>query len=368
MIMLKRCLMICVIVLLAGCTNDERILDKIGYVQSTSQDLLPDGRLKISASVPIANPEIKETSEFLVTEALSSKEGRMKLARQTNLKLVSGQLRVVLLGEALAKKGIMENLDSYSRDPTVSETVKIVIVEGDAADLLGKNYKSLPRNGQYIDRLITKESRGHSIVHSTLYSFNRDYYEAGKDPVAPIIVSEEDRIATNGIALFKKDKYVDKLTSDEGLIFSFLYGSFKGGELTVHLTEESSKKIAVFLNSLKSKRKLDVVHQSNGKITVNLDIEVKAAVIDYPGELELDDPGELRRFESLVSAELTNRGEKIIKKLQEVGVDSLGIGTKVRNTMSFKEWKDMNWEDEYPKVDINCSLKLKVKDYGFKHL
>lgn len=355
------------IVLLSGCGSDERIIDKIGFVQSTSQDLLPDGQLKIAVSVPIANPDIKEGREFLQTEAKSSKEGRMKLARQTNLKLVSGQLRVILFGRPLAEHGIWDGLDTYIRDPTVSETAKIVIVEGDAASLLGKNYKSFPRTGKYIDSLIRKEADGHTIPDTTIYSFTRDYYDDGQDPIAPIVKEETDSITTNGIGLFQDDKYAGRINSEEGLIFTCLYKNFKIGELTVNLTEESGKKVSTFFDSLENKRKIKVIHTEQGDTEIMLNIKLKASLVDYPGELNLSVDEDLHKFEQKVSEELTRRGNEIIKQLQELKVDSLGIGKFVRNSMSYKDWKELNWRDEYAKLSIKCKFALKVKDYGFEH-
>lgn len=355
------------VVLLSGCGSDERIIDKIGFVQSTSQDLLPDGQLKIAISVPIANPDIKVGREFLQTVAISNKVGQMKLARQTNLKLVSGQLRLILFGRSQAEHGIWDSIGTYYRDPTVSETVKIVIVDGDAGSLLSKNYDSFPRTGKYIDGVITKESGEHIIPKTTLYSFLRDYYNDGQDPIAPIIRSETDSIVVQGIGLFRDDKYVGEINSEEGIIFTCLYRSFKRGEFTVNLTEESDKVVSVFFDSLQSKRKVRIVRTNSGNPEIRLHLKVKASVVDYPGELTLSNLRDLQEFERKVSAEMTRRGNQIIKKLQALKTDSLGIGNYVRNSMSYKDWKEMNWREEYPNLNITCNFTFKVKDYGFQH-
>ncbi|WP_339157651.1 Ger(x)C family spore germination protein [Paenibacillus sp. FSL W8-0186] len=355
------------VVLLSGCGSDERIIDKIGFVQSTSQDLLPDGQLKIAISVPIANPDIKEGREFLQTVAISSKVGQMKLARQTNLKLVRGQLRLILFGRSQAEQGIWDSIDSFYRDPTVSETVKIVIVDGDAASLLSKNYESFPRTGKYIDGVIARESGEHIIPKTTLYSFLRDYYNDGQDPIAPIIRSETDSIAVQGIGLFRDDKYVGEINSEEGIIFTCLYRSFKRGELTVNLTEESDKVVSVFFDSLQSKRKVKLVRTSSGNPEIRLHLKVKASVVDYPGELTLSNDRDLQEFERKVSEEMTRRGNQVIKKLQALKADSLGVGNYVRNSMNYKDWKEMNWREEYANLNITCNFTFKVKDYGFQH-
>ncbi|REE80210.1 spore germination B3/GerAC like protein [Paenibacillus taihuensis] len=57
--------------------------------------------------------------------------------------------------------------------------------------------------------------------------------------------------------------------------------------------------------------------------------------------------------------------QAIAERLQQLGTDSLGIGIAVRNSMSsYSAWKQLNWEQVYPKTKIKVSLHIKVKDYG----
>src|SRR5690606_27914216 len=112
-------------------------------------------------------------------------------------------------------------------------------------------------------------------------------------------------------------------------IFTCLYRSFKRGELTVNLTEESDKVVSVFFDSLQSKRKVKLVRTSSGNPEIRLHLKVKASVVDYPGELTLSNDRDLQEFERKVSEEMTRRGNQVIKKLQALKADSLGVGNYV---------------------------------------
>ncbi|MEF2248359.1 MULTISPECIES: Ger(x)C family spore germination protein [unclassified Paenibacillus] len=353
------------LLLLTSC-GDQRILEKTGFIQSTSYDLLPNGKLKYTVSIPIANPDIQKSNARLIlnTETTGGKKARIELAKKTNLILVSGQLRTALFGIPIAKEGLMDYMDTLKRDPTIAEQVKIVVVNEDAGSLLSKDFPENPRTGKYIDHLIEKESLGQSIPETTIYSFSRDYYDDGIDPIAPVIRDAGNSIAIDGIALFKDDKYVSKIQSDDAVIFFFLKRSFIQGEISIDLTDPSGN-TTIMLSALNSSRKLNVKHEKNGQITVNIQVNALASLLEYNGDLKLGSPTDKQQLENIISEMLTERAKKIIKQLQSKKTDNLGIGIHVRNSMSYKEWKKMNWQEQYPDVVINCVVNLKIKEQGF---
>ncbi len=362
-----RLLLLAILVLLTGC-SDTRILEETGFIQSVSFDAAPDGNIHYAISVPISNPDIKTASLrlFLETESISSKTARIELSRRTNLQLASGQLRTILLGLPLAKEGPWPHMDTVFRDPTISEKTKIIVVNGIASKLLGKNYPSHPRTGKYIDHLIEKETKSQTIPESTIYSFSRDYYDDGIEPVAPMIKDDGDAIAIDGLALFKKDKYMGKIPNDSMIFFSFLLGDLKEGEIGIDLTNTSDVSKSVMINSLVSMRKIKVTHAEGKDIRVKIPVDVAATVSEYIGELDLNRPSDLHKLEHEITAVLNHRSQKIIAQLQEINTDNLGIGKHVRNSMSYEEWKSLDWDEVYPNMQITCEMKVRIKDHGFR--
>ncbi|MDF2716735.1 MAG: hypothetical protein K0R28_3660 [Paenibacillus sp.] len=351
--------------LLAGC-GDRRILERTGFIQSTSHDLLPDGKIQYGITFPLANTDIKSNRKFLKTEADSSKEARIVLARKTNLLLVSGQLRTALFGVSLAKHGIWEHMDTLLRDPTISEQVKIIVINGDSADLLSKNFTANPRTSKYIDRLVEKEAKGQSIPETTLYTFTRDYYDDGIDPVAPVLKDIGESIIVDGIGLFQGGRYVDKIEPKDSIIFAFLRGSFKHGEMSLDLTKSDIESKTIMLSSLSSSRNIRVIENDGEKRSVMINVEVKVSILEYIGKLKLSDDAARQKLERAMSDQLTLRATQMLQFLQEKKTDSLGLGTKIRNSMSYSEWKSLSWQDEYPRLNVQCKINVKIKDYGFR--
>ncbi len=356
-----------ILILLTGC-SDMRILEETGFIQSVSYDSAPDGNIHYAISVPISNPDIQATSLriFLETDAISSKAARINLSRETNLQLASGQLRAVLIGLPLAKSGPWPHMDTLFRDPTISEKTKIIVVNGRAASLLSKNYASHPRTGKYIDHLIEKETKSQTIPESTIYSFVRDYYDDGIEPVAPIIKDKGDTISIDGLALFKKDKYIGKIIPDNMLYFSFLLGDLREGEIAIDLTNQTEESKTVMINSLVSKREVEVDRNSRDDFSVTIRVKVLATVSEYIGDLNLIDPSDASKLEEDLTAIFNQRCHQIIDMLQEKNTDSLGIGKFVRNSMPYRDWKNMDWYGVYPTMNIKCVMKVEIKDHGFR--
>ena len=367
-----RITLVVTIILLTGCA-DQRILEELGFTHTVSYDVADkdsyeDNRmLRIGLSIPIASDEVKEKREILVTNANSSKEARTKLSTETDRILVSGQLRNTLFGDELARKGIWDLIDTLVRDPAVGQNTKIIVVSGEAYEILKKDYKQHPRTGEYIDRLIDKEVNSQAIPDVTIYHFTRDYFDDGIDPVAPLLKENGEHLIVDGIALFNSDKYVTSIESSKAMLFSILTKNFKEGQISVNLTgndEEKDKEMVMF-SSVISKRKIHAVKSNDeSQFKVNIKITIHGSVLEYIGEKKLGDDVARQELENEMSKYIKMETEKMITYMQEHNVDSIGIGKYVRNSLNFEEWQELDWNEVYPKVEVAVDAELKIKDYG----
>jgi spore germination protein len=364
----KVIIVLCVLIL-AGC-GDQRILEELGFIHTSSYDLVEqkdtnNEMLLVTVAIPKANREGKIQRETLTATAKTVKEARFKFSRQTELALVSGQLRNTLFGMELAKKGIWKHIDTIFRDPAFSQRVKLTIVDGNAHDLLVKEYPQHPRTGQYIERMLEKEVKNQTVPYITLYQFTRDLFDDGIDPIMPLVKQLKDNVEINGIALFNEDKYVSKIEPDKVLIFSMIRDSFKQGEISIDLGgNENEEPNHVMFSSIKSSRKLKVLKNNTEGIHVQLDVKIQGSVMEYLGNLELSEEKDRTKLEALVSAYLEKEAEKMIGIMQQNHADSIGVGKVVRNSMSYKEWKQLDWEQMYPKIKVTCHAKVIMRDYG----
>jgi spore germination protein len=352
-----------------GC-GDTRILEKMGFIHTTAYDLVPaeevgkQGGLRVTIAVPKADPEGKIKRETMTAVVASSKEARIEFSRKTELALASGQLRSALFGSDLARKGVVEHIDTLVRDPVISQRVKISVVNGSAHDLLFKRYAEHPRPGQYVDRLLDKEAAKMMIPAVTLYDFTRDLYDDGIDAVAPIIKPAGEDIAIDGIALFKGDKYVSRIPPEDAVIFSILRRNFKKGEISIDLKEAVNGNERLLFNSIINSQKVKIEHDGNGEISASIQVFVKGSVLEYMGDLKIGEDEDRHKLEKLIAEYFERQAKRMLANMQQHGADSLGIGMHVRNSMSYAEWKKLNWDKIYPTMEIDCRAKVVIKHFG----
>ncbi|MDF2652158.1 MAG: germination protein Ger(x)C family [Paenibacillus sp.] len=355
---------------ITGC-GDQRILEDLGFIHTASYDLMEqeesnaDRQLKVTVSIPKADREGKIKREILTTNAKTVKEARIKLSRQTELSLVSGQLRNTLLGLELARAGIWKNMDTFVRDPSISQRVKLTVVNGNASDLLSKNFPQHPSTGQYIERMLEKEVKSQNVPYVTLYQFTRDYFDDGIDPIIPMVKEEKNNVVLDGIALFNEDKYVARIEPAKTLIFAMIRGDFNRGEISIDLGgKEAEARNEVMFSSLVGHHKIAVTQNNKNNIQVKLDIKIQGSVLEYIGDLELVEETDKTKLEALVSAYLSKETEKMIQFMQQNQADSIGIGKAVRNSMSYEQWKQLDWKQVYPQVKVTCQIQVMMRDYG----
>ncbi|WP_127579373.1 Ger(x)C family spore germination protein [Paenibacillus koleovorans] len=371
------------LVLTTGC-SDRRILEEIAFTHTISYDLNPNSdspgkRLLIGAAFPKANNQGKIQREMLTTEALTSKEARMKLSRLTELGLVSGQLRLVMFGKELAREGIWDTLSSLVRDPSTSPRVKVAIVDGLAHDLLVQDFPQHPRTGQYIDRMLEKEANKQTIPTVTLHHFTRELLDDPADPVAPIVRQRGNNVELSGIALFRKDRYVASVQEEDATVFSMIQGSFRKGELSMRLDRLASGEVQgrrkadgdeevpklITIDSMVNKRDMKVERLQGNRFKAAFKLEVTATLLEYSGDdIDFTSQEDRRKVEGLMSKYLNNRATSIGTLLKKTGADCVGIGERVRNLMSYKEWESIDWESMYPQTELDFDIQVRISNFG----
>jgi spore germination protein len=355
---------------LSGCT-DTRQLERLAFIHTIAYDLkqkTENGKeadyLEVTDTIPIADPETKKARELLSAVVKTSKEAKIELSRKTNRILVDGQVRNCIFGLSLAKQGLWKYIDTLRRDPSVGQRLFIAVVDGNAHDLLIKNYHQHPITGHYIYRLLEKEGRIQTIPMTSLYTFTRDYFDDGIDPVAPIIKQEKNNVRVNGIALFHQDRYVTKIPLKKGTLFALLRGNLRQGEISIAV-KRGKKTERVMYISILSKHHVKVKRLANShQYEVDLNLKIQGSVLEYTGSLDITKEKERKKLELLMSNGVKKDLDQLASFMQKNGVDSLGLGSYVRNSLSYKEWKALNWGKIYPNIKVVNQVDLKIKDVG----
>ena len=359
----------CFAAAITGC-KDQRILEDLSMINAVGIDSSKEkqkGAEQILLTVNFLeiDPDAKKQMGMLSSTGTTIKEARINLSRQTSHYLASGQMRTVLIGQNLARTGIWKHLDTLYRDPAIGQRVWVTVVDGRASDLITANYAQKTLLGITISELIETGRKNHSIPNVNLSHFARDYWDDGIDPVAPIITKGQNRIRTNGIALFKDDRYVARIPPEKGLIFDMLRDNVKGGELFLALGGKEEREW-VMIDAIVSNRNISVkrLHPILPRFEVDIQQEIKGNLLEYIGPHSPDTKEEQAKLEKKIAQHIKRQNDELLAFMQKKHADGAGIGQYVRNSMSYQDWKKLDWNEVYPKVKINTRVKVKIKAYG----
>ncbi|MCD8509410.1 MAG: Ger(x)C family spore germination protein [Bacillus sp. (in: Bacteria)] len=362
-------LLISITLVVCGCSY-ERIIEELGFIHSIGYEL-NDGEFEVTIGVPQVSTEAVKDREVHSVVVKNPRNAIQYLERRTERKLVNGQLTNVLYSKEMAEKGLVKPMDTLVRDPFVGLGVKVIIVDGSPKELLTIDYPAHPRTERYITYMIQREIDHYNISDATLHLFMRDYYDDGIDPVAPMIKKGKKEIILDGLALFNGDKYKGRINPSNSKIFLLFLDNFKGGEFSVDLPSEGNSGESeneypsyFTVTIINNQKKVDVHHGEAGTITVHLQLKLEMSIEEYSGDLNLMEKKNQHYLEEKLSEYITGEANSIINYFQEIGVDPLGIGREVRNSMNYREWTALDWKETYPDVEINIDVTSKLKRVG----
>jgi spore germination protein len=351
---------------LTGCGRTSNIIEDLGIIQSVAFDTSEskENPLKTTVLFPTVSKEGTFDTQTLTANGKSSHDTFIKLQNLTNLKLVSGQ-NTILFGEELSKKGLINVVETFTRDPEFGARVKFAIVEGKGEELLKKKLPSIPDNAEYLYTFIEKLGNQNKVLHTNKYRFLRDYYDDGIDPVLPIFSYKGDNIELKGLGSFKGDQYVTRLTLSETQILNFLSGDINNGNLMININDEKSgEHEQLLLRNINSNNDKKVNTSISKNMTVEVIVDLKGGVLEYTGETDLSEEKYQRQLEKQVENYLITNSIKLLTKLQKYQTDPVGIGTLVRNRLSYERWNKKKWEKIYSTLNFKVKVNVDLVNTG----
>jgi spore germination protein len=353
---------ILMIILLTGCA-EQRIIDDLALINAVGYDLTDNetNPLRLTGTFPIITKDGNYDRKTIMVEGKSSKDAREKVRFKTNFKLESGQLRVSLFGQKLAKEGMLPYLQSLVRDPSIGTRLKLALAEEEASEVLLLQIKNEGQNATYLEQFLTKLNRENFRANYNIYQFLRDYYDDGIDPILPVFKVEKNNIAYNGIGLFHEDKLVEILKPSEARYLFLFREEMQKGVFVEQIDVGEEAKAFIMLNYELRNHRIKV-HATRKKASVY--IELIGDIVEYTGKEDVSDPKIQKKIEKIITKKINQDGKELILKLQKLQVDPLGIKRYVRNKMTYNEWNAVNQYQAYQEMNINVEANVIINSSG----
>ncbi|WP_158301997.1 Ger(x)C family spore germination protein [Paenibacillus mesophilus] len=350
-------------------------LDKKGnHIQVTAQIVNPGEVASKKGSAIQRSPITSfKATDTTVTEAIR------KLSVVAPRQIFPSHLRVLIIGEELARQGISKVMDGISRNHEFRSDFFLIVAKGTSAeDVLGivTQIEQIPANKMF-KMLQTSERLWAPTVSMQLDKFISDLSNPTKDTVltgikivgdkeiGPTIQnvgdSEPDAILEySGVALFKRDKLVDWLNEEESKGYNYIMGKVKSTAGHVACPQGGS----VAVNVIRTETKvIGKVVKDKPKIFVNLYVEQDVGEVQC--NIELTKAENLRKLEELGEKKLTEIMESAIKKAKKNKADIFGFGDAIEDTDP-KSWLKLkqDWDTHFSNLDVTVKVDVQNRRLG----
>ncbi|WP_102264080.1 Ger(x)C family spore germination protein [Mesobacillus jeotgali] len=369
---LKRGLPAIVAMLLLSACWDQHLLKDVKLYMAASFDLTPDGKIldELSAPTITKNPDGGPVQGHTIASGIghTPREARGDIDSKIDKVFDASKLRVLIIGNELAKQDIYSVLDLFYRDPKSSLSAKVVVAEGMATDILRLNVEE-GKISSYLFDLLKSQELTSLIPEENIQSICAEMFDPGEDFTLPFLRANDDGKTASalGVALFNGKKFSGHvLTGDEAVIFLLLDGNAgKSPKFTKRIAKSDSENFMpqnfVSFNVKKANERLEVKVE-NQRVIANINLSLKIEITDYPRN-QLYKKQEVAKLNKKLSEMLTNDAVAAIKVLQEANSDSFGIGRRlIAHYPDY--WKQVDWKREYPNIAITPHVELEIIGHG----
>lgn len=384
-----------------GC-NGARETDEVTFVVSVGIDAAPGEQINVTYRVVKPSVIGGETGEGSgpASQAITITAPTLAVARDLLNSQVArapslSHVKVFIIGEELARKGVGEAIGPLPRFREFRGSMYIHVADGTTAE------KVIRDNNPVIEKLPTRWVEG--IMGSAsetgyyLRTFLHDFLvrlKAGSGSPYAVLVGlnpgtgEERRagqpaagektgeylaggIGTRGgnpvqmvgTALFRGDKLVGKLTSEETRMLAMLTGDFRRGYITVQDPLQPKSGINIHLRpGRRPKIDVDLV---DGQMKISVDIMLEGEVTSIASGINYENPEYNQKLEEQISAVVREDMAKMLRYTQQVGSDPANIGKYLRSRFkNYQEFRMLDATAKYETAQIDVKISTQVRRTG----
>lgn len=370
----KALLMVILIIALTltGCW-DSIELDELMVPFSVSFDLVkpeekeyPDDRYLIGLSYPAFYGSANEKNN--VTAAAGYLAGETRSRRNTHVgeQLVTGQIKVVLLGDELAEKGnIDEVLDILGRTPSTKASLYMAVVNGRAIDVLNSNVNYYPDSDEYIRSLLKNINKTNFYPYISLYNYNKEAFNNYTASLVPYITYRNGEIILAGSCYINEGKKIAHLGREETETAVMLRGVSGRGTLSFPV-KEGDETIDSISAVLKNKRKVKIKNEGD-YYTIDITIKLTGGVVEHFKQVPFEDGRDILKLgEKSLEEIIKKRAEMLVEKTQkELKCDTFGVANYIK-AFTRQKLSKADIDKIIQNAHINVLVEVTLKDTGDK--
>ncbi|NUU62003.1 Ger(x)C family spore germination protein [Paenibacillus agri] len=374
--------------LLTGCWSKVEVND-VAIVTAVGLDKTDKG--KIQLSLELAVPRLLGVTNQSGGEKLEAKAGWILSAegetileayryiqQKVQRKIVFYHSKVIVIGEKLARSGVLPVLDFFERYKQSQIKSHILFAKGKAVDILEYN----PVFEKLSSEIMREEAKSKKNVSVRLLQFMDMLVSPGNTPMAARVqlipaqtdknsgesdpgISKISSLSVRGAAVFHKDQLIGWLNETETRGAMWLKNRMKDAVTTAEVpVEKGGGRISAQVHTASTK-----YHTLAGTkgITITVDPYAEVSIFENTSKLDMSSPKDLEYVRTLVTEDVKARIELVCREAQ-LGYkkDILGFGHIIYRQHP-KQWNKSyakEWEKLFPEVPINITPHITITQVG----
>lgn len=293
----------------------------------------------------------------------------MNLQQQVSSRLFLGHLRVIVVSEAMAKRGLENVNDYFRRNPEVRRMAWLMISQGNALKFMKASPKLERVPTLYLMSTLDEGVRMGKFPKDYIGIFWSNLSKKGQEGFLPYVeMKKEQNVEIKGLAYFVGDRMVGVTKPLE-----------IAGYLAVKGINPAGYRVFIQLDGASETVMTNATHRSSTiKVQIKDNIPVFTIVISVElnlegkmsDEVKINNPATLKAIEQKQEEVSVKFYSDIIKKTQAKGSDIFGFGEYVRAKKPRfwnKHVKNVEgWRAMYKDCQFEVKVLMKVRRIGMK--
>jgi spore germination protein KC len=370
-----------------GCWDSTEVND-IAIELAWGIDKAPNNKVKISAQVVIPSKISggqgggsgglsKGKPYFVVSsDGMNTLDAVQRMQTKLSRQVFRGHRRVIVIGESMARQGIKEVFDTYTRDPNLKLRTDIFIVRGASAkDFLKTSYplENIPSQG-----VLGEYNQMGTLMEIGLLNLLLSATSEGSCPAVPSVTigmnpvsqdeekqknSNEEGFRISGPALFNKDlKLVGFLNVDEGRSMRWVAGVLNKLTVSAKIPQEEGN-VSIDIYKIGNKIQPDI---QGDKLKILVTLTGQGAIRENNTSLDLTQIKNIILLQKALDKHVEETVLQTITKVQQkYGTDVFGFSDAIRRE-NLPLWKSVknDWEAKFREAEISVNAELTVRQIG----
>lgn len=374
------------VLILSGCWNS-RELNEIGIAVGLGIDKTEDDQVLVT--VQLVNPAEISTKQSgggrapIVTYQEKGDtvfEALRRMTKTVPRKTFFPHLRMLVIGEEVAREGIATSLDLLERDQEFRPDFYVVIAKEheaqDILDLLVPVEKITAQN--LFAKLETSSKVWAPTVALKFGNLLDEFTSQGKQPVISGVQIKGDkesgklmenlqsadpatRLQYNDLAVFKGDKLQGWLDESQSKGYNYITGNVKSTIVNIPCKKEGSISIEVLRT--KTKVKAEII---NGKPSVNVNLKAVGNVGEVECPINLQESKTITQLEKQTERDIKKQISHSLDAAQSTfQLDIFGFGEVIhRKDPVYWQKAKNNWDERFTDLEVSVKVDAQIRQTG----